>query len=63
LKPENIFLNEDGKINTTSVKIGDFGLSLLEENKHELSSIAGTQDYMAPEIKKHFNNGTKPNLS
>ena len=28
-----------------------------------VSSVAGTQDYMAPEIKKHFMAGTKPKLS
>lgn len=56
MKPENIFAHEEGK--RTSFKIGDFGLSVFEENAYELSQVAGTQDYMAPEIKKHFNQGT-----
>lgn len=88
LKPENIFINKIG--NTTTAKIGDFGLARqltsqnnlddLNEsstqihsynspskvycngktNQTQFSSIAGTEAYMAPEIKSHYLNGTRP---
>ena len=49
LKPENIFMNEN-----MDIKIGDFGLSkqLKSYKEYELSnSKAGSEDYIAPEIK------------
>ena len=73
LKPENIFMVTDK--NGLSAKIGDFGLAVLMEDESALeigvksstetkncgfSSVAGTQPYIAPEIKKHFASGTTP---
>lgn len=55
LKPENIFMNQDKNKSLPVAKIGDFGLAILPGEEHE---VAGTQDYMAPEVKSHFNNGT-----
>ena len=49
LKPENIFMNKN-----MDIKIGDFGLSkqLKSYKEYELSnSKAGSEDYIAPEIK------------
>lgn len=57
LKPENIFMNQDKNKSLPVAKIGDFGLAILPGEEHE---VAGTQDYMAPEVKSHFNNGTQP---
>eukprot|EP01068_Selenidium_serpulae_P005963 Selendium_serpulae@DN4244_c0_g1_i1.p1 len=46
LKPTNMFLSETGRI-----KIGDFGLSrLLETNDVWATTVAGTPNYMSPEI-------------
>lgn len=73
LKPENIFMGKDK--DGLSAKIGDFGLAVLMEQESSLdigvessaetkncgfSSVAGTQPYMAPEIKKHYASGTTP---
>ena len=70
LKPENVFI-EVFKNGQVQCKIGDFGLSRLlncqqkEDNgvlnlKTQVSTIAGTTLYMAPEILDHFNNDTMP---
>ena len=32
----------------------------LGTNRSKFSSVAGTEAYMAPEIKSHFKHGTKP---
>lgn len=50
-------MNKDTTKSRSEAKIGDFGLAVLPGEEHE---VAGTQDYMAPEVKTHFNNGTKP---
>lgn len=48
IKPENIMYGQDGEI-----KLIDFGLSKIIESKpKQLSTIAGTLAYMAPEIIK-----------
>ncbi|MEW6026313.1 MAG: serine/threonine-protein kinase [Planctomycetota bacterium] len=44
IKPENIFL-KDGQ-----VKIGDYGLVKSQRFITQLTTIAGTRDYMAPEV-------------
>ena len=49
IKPENIFID-----NNTNIKIGDFGISkqLNLSKTHTLTKFqAGTDDYIAPEIK------------
>ncbi|HYP88643.1 MAG TPA: serine/threonine-protein kinase, partial [Polyangiaceae bacterium] len=48
VKPENVFLSGDG----SSVKVIDFGISKVGENKDGLTktgTVMGTPDYMAPE--------------
>lgn len=45
LKPENVLINYDGYI-----KITDFGLSRLEVNQNEATTMCGTPEYLAPEI-------------
>lgn len=45
LKPENVLINYDGYI-----KITDFGLSRLEVNLNEATTMCGTPEYLAPEI-------------
>jgi serine/threonine protein kinase len=48
VKPENIFLSGDG----THVKVLDFGISKVGDNKDGLTktgTVMGTPDYMAPE--------------
>jgi serum/glucocorticoid-regulated kinase 2 len=45
LKPENVLIAEDGHI-----KISDFGLSKIVEGKNLSYTVAGTTDYIAPEI-------------
>ena len=44
IKPENIFIKEG------QVKIGDYGLVKSQRYITQLTTIAGTRDYMAPEI-------------
>jgi len=51
LKPANIFLDEDG----TAV-IGDIGEAKICAGTHASGTVAGTEDYMAPET--HFRNVT-----
>lgn len=46
IKPENIMYGKDGEI-----KLIDFGLSKTVAGKHtQLTTIAGTPYYMAPEV-------------
>jgi serine/threonine protein kinase len=46
IKPENIMYGKDGEI-----KLIDFGLSRTVANKNtQLTTIAGTPYYMAPEV-------------
>lgn len=45
LKPENVLINYDGYI-----KIADFGLSRMNVNLTEATTICGTPEYLAPEI-------------
>ena len=47
LKPDNIFIGKDYKI-----KIGDFGISKKLDGTIHAKTIAGTKNYMAPEIIK-----------
>ncbi|MBI5778521.1 MAG: serine/threonine protein kinase [Planctomycetes bacterium] len=44
IKPENIFLKGN------QVKIGDYGLVKSQRYVTQLTTIAGTRDYMAPEV-------------
>ena len=46
LKPENILIGMDGHL-----KLVDFGLSTYQTKKQQ-TSICGTFNYMAPEVKK-----------
>lgn len=45
VQPKNIFLSQDGQ-----VRLGDFGHSLLVEDKDDRSRLRGTLAYMAPEV-------------
>ena len=45
IKPDNIMITEDN-----SVRLIDFGLSAVRDSKKDLSTIAGTAYYMAPEV-------------
>jgi serine/threonine protein kinase len=46
IKPENVMYGKDGEI-----KLIDFGLSKTVSGKHtQLTTIAGTPYYMAPEV-------------
>lgn len=45
LKPENVLINHDGYI-----KITDFGLSRMDVNMTEATTICGTPEYLAPEV-------------
>ncbi len=45
LKPENVLINYDGYI-----KLADFGLSWMDIDKEEATTICGTPEYLAPEI-------------
>lgn len=47
LKPENIMMVSTG---STDIKITDFGLSRIVDEKGEMSTLCGTPQYMAPEI-------------
>lgn len=50
LKPENILIDK----NTNSIKISDFGLSTILNNKDEMiKNACGTPNYLAPEIINH----------
>lgn len=47
LKPENIMYTEDGQ----DIKIIDFGLSKLIENRNSpMKTLVGTPYYVAPEV-------------
>ncbi|KAA6404320.1 MAG: putative Serine/threonine-protein kinase Nek1 [Streblomastix strix] len=45
MKPENILFKEG-----FHVKLGDFGLARMLQNRTYLTSIGGTQNYLAPEL-------------
>ncbi len=45
LKPENVLIGADGYI-----KIADFGLSRMNIEMDEATTICGTPEYLAPEI-------------
>ncbi|KAH8338852.1 hypothetical protein KR074_006990, partial [Drosophila pseudoananassae] len=56
IKPGNIFIRSDGKVNKkdgwpvmSSIKIGDFGMSVAYQGS-KLHSCCGTVPYMAPEM-------------
>jgi CHASE2 domain-containing sensor protein len=54
LKPANLFLAEDRDSGSTTLKVVDFGLALLDSDAtsqdRENGSLRGTAAYMAPEI-------------
>ncbi|ELP93388.1 myosin light chain kinase, putative [Entamoeba invadens IP1] len=53
LKPENILLKVDpANTNAPIVKIADFGLSKIVENRQMMESYVGTPVFMAPEVFK-----------
>ncbi len=47
IKPQNIFLTNDG-----TIKLGDFGIAILQNSGHvtRAETIVGTVQYLAPEI-------------
>lgn len=45
MKPENVLINYDGYI-----KLADFGLSKMNIETEEATTICGTPEYLAPEI-------------
>jgi len=49
IKPGNIMVSMDGKY-----KLGDFGMAKSKYIGEENPQIAGTYDYMAPEVYNHF---------
>lgn len=48
IKPQNIFVSNDG-----TFKLGDFGIAKAVEHTTS-GTMAGTYDYMAPEVEKHL---------
>ena len=58
LKPENILIKyTDNEKNNFDIKLTDFGLSTYEiHSTIKTHSIAGTKNYMAPEIEKEYYN-------
>ena len=57
IKPENLLLSADGKL-----KIGDFGLSVHTHESNRLT-MAGTLDYLAPEIIARAGHGKQAGAS
>lgn len=47
MKPENILLADDGH-----VKLTDFGLATFNKENEKTFTMAGTPEYLAPEILK-----------
>jgi calcium-dependent protein kinase len=45
IKPDNIMITD-----TDTVRLIDFGLSKAAQNKKQLTTVAGTPYYMAPEV-------------
>lgn len=50
VKMENIFVDKNGNF-----KLGDFGVSRVSSGKTTHGTVAGTEDYMAPEMLKKEN--------
>ncbi|VDB92073.1 unnamed protein product [Peniophora sp. CBMAI 1063] len=46
VKPENILLSKDKRV----AKVADFGLAILNGRRYKSHIIAGTPDYLAPEV-------------
>ena len=59
LKPENIMMVDSA---TTDVKITDFGLSRIVDEKGEMSTLCGTPQYMAPEILLRMRYSSKADI-
>jgi calcium-dependent protein kinase len=53
IKPENMLLSD--KDDVTSIKLADFGLANVIEDKGTLSTVCGSPAYMAPEVHKMGN--------
>ena len=54
IKPENILIKKL-KNNKYLYKLTDYGLSKQLTQRHKASTVAGTNDYIAPEIKGNLN--------
>lgn len=59
LKPENIMMVDNG---STDIKITDFGLSRIVDEKGEMSTLCGTPQYMAPEILLRMKYSSKADI-
>jgi len=56
LKPENFLILTPDSVESSVLKITDFGLSCIVKPDEVLTSFAGTPAYMAPEVvAKHYN--------
>src|SRR5205085_6580711 len=50
IKPSNLFVADGGEGDSRTVKILDFGLAELAGTSRDPSNIAGTLEYIAPEM-------------